>query len=630
MKELSRRGFLAGAMALGAGAVISTTGCSANTKTQQEVIVGPNVYIGSGTGLKSEVKVAVKLAEDGAIEKVSVLEIGDSPFISDAAIEGVTEAMVEEQSLDVDAVSGATWSSMGIMEAAKNALSEAGIGTSSFKSTAGRDPSQGDDIDCDVLVIGGGASGLCAAIAARTDATMSPGADSGLSVVLVEQLGYTGGCIRVSDCMFISLHGTRYNEAVGSQSDTASLISFTKENDANGYLNEPLFEKVLDGTPSAVQALIDRGLYLPVSDARSAVEPVCKLPVASWNVRDAVTGENASQIPDSKGYTYGSNAGGPYLAQSLEYVALDAKVDIRKSTVVSELITTGQTVTGVRVVDKASHIEYVIHPKQIVLATGCLGASSERMKEFAPSAEGAVHFGCAGTNGDGIVWVKDAGGVVLDGKVHYQPGPDGRVGHYGKTSILQNYAPCIMVNIEGKRFFNEATRSRSVANKTYIAQPDNKVFGIVSGSSIEQFQEELDWACERGVAWKADDLDSLAQAAGIDSAGLTETVDVYRKDYESSEGTDFETDHDSMIEIAQSGPYYAFLMRTLYNLADIGVKVDDSFMPVKEDGSRVFDNVRTAGSIMVSNYSFMTGGFSHMMALASGTLVGNAIRDELV
>ena len=77
--------------------------------------------------------------------------------------------------------------------------------------------------------------------------------------------------------------------------------------------------------------------------------------------------------------------------------------------------------TGVRVQDKIGHTEYVIHPKRIILASGCLGADSERMEKWAPSAAGAVHFGCAGTTGDGIAWIEEAGGVVLDGKVHYQP-----------------------------------------------------------------------------------------------------------------------------------------------------------------------------------------------------------------
>lgn len=630
MRDVSRRGFLTGAVAIGAGAMLTTVGCApAKDVRAKEPSEGARVLKGAASGLKSEIKVAVSLSEDGALESVHVLESGDSPFISDAAIEGITRAMVERQSLNVDAVSGATWSSQGIMDAAKNALDEAGVDISPFMGAPTSEVVAGDDVDCDVLVIGGGAAGLCAALAARTDEVMSPGADSGLNVVLVEQLGYTGGCIRVSDCMILALNGTRYNEAVGSQSPTGELIAFTKENDAQGYMNEILFAKVLDGTGPVTRALADRGLYMPVSDALGKTEPVCGLPSALWTVRDPVTGDNAAQVPDANGYVHGSNAGGPYLAQSLEFAALDANVDIRKSTQVEELIVEGSTVTGVKVVDKVNRLAYTIRPKRIILATGCLGAHGERMKKYAPSAEGAVHFGCAGTTGDGIAWVEDAGGVVLDGKVHYQPGPDGRVGHYGKTAILQNYAPCVMVNVEGKRFFNEAERSRAVANKTYIAQPDNKVFGIVSGKAVEQFQDELTFACNRGVAWKADDLAALSGAAGIDADGFASTIEEYRAAYQAGEGVDFDTVHEDMVEIAESGPYYAFLMRTLYNLADIGIKVDESFVPIKDDGAPVFDNVKAAGSVIVSNYGFMTGGFSHMMALVSGTLVGHAVRDEL-
>ena len=627
MSGITRRSLLAGAMA---SAFAGTTLGAAIAGAEETPGDGTSLvsYRGQAEGLKSIVKVAVSLSSSGDIERVDVLECGDSPFISDAAAEIVTGQIVERQSIDVDVASGATWTSMGIMEAVRDALESNGVDASAYKSAV-PEMVTGNDVDCDVLVIGGGAAGLSAAIAARTDASMSPGADSGLSVIVVEQLAYTGGCIRVSDCMLLTINGTRYNAAVGSESPTDDLIAYTKDHDTKGYLNEPLFRNVLDSAPTALQALLDRGLYMPVSDAQPVIEGVCGLPAASWSVHDPVTGENSSSKPDEHGWTYGSNCGGPYLAQSLLYAAKEAGVDVRTSTKVVKLIVEGSAVTGVRVQDKIGHTEYVIHPKRIILASGCLGADPERMEKWAPSAAGAVHFGCAGTTGDGIAWIEEAGGVVLDGKVHYQPGPDGRVGHYGLTAILENYAPCIMVNIDGKRFFNEKTRSRAVANTTYIAQPDNKVFGIVSGTAIEEFRECLDYAVERHVGWKADDLNSLAEQAGIDPSGLAETVEQYRSAYDAGEGAEFETDHDSMIEIAQSGPYYAFLMRTLYNLADIGIKVNEDFVPVTQDGTVIYDNMCAAGSIIVSNYSFMTGGFSHMMALTSGVVVGNVVRDEL-
>ena len=186
MSGITRRSLLAGAMA---SAFAGTTLGAAIAGAEETPGDGTSLvsYRGQAEGLKSIVKVAVSLSNSGDIERVDVLECGDSPFISDAAAEIVTGQIVERQSIDVDVASGATWTSMGIMEAVRDALESNGVDASAYKSAA-PEMMTGNDVDCDVLVIGGGAAGLSAAIAARTDASMSPGADSGLSVIVVEQL----------------------------------------------------------------------------------------------------------------------------------------------------------------------------------------------------------------------------------------------------------------------------------------------------------------------------------------------------------------------------------------------------------------------------------------------------------
>ncbi|MGI6661946.1 MAG: FMN-binding protein [Bacillota bacterium] len=49
----------------------------------------------------------------------------ESPGIADPALNGVPKAIVEKQSVKVDAVSGATFTSQGIMEAVEKALAGA-------------------------------------------------------------------------------------------------------------------------------------------------------------------------------------------------------------------------------------------------------------------------------------------------------------------------------------------------------------------------------------------------------------------------------------------------------------------------------------------------------------------------
>ena len=71
-----------------------------------------------------ELKVAVTVA-GGKITEVKIVSHDESPGIADPALIGVPKAIVEKQSVEVDAVTGATFTSQGIMEAVEEALAGA-------------------------------------------------------------------------------------------------------------------------------------------------------------------------------------------------------------------------------------------------------------------------------------------------------------------------------------------------------------------------------------------------------------------------------------------------------------------------------------------------------------------------
>ena len=78
-------------------------------------------YEGTGQGYKGDIKLSVKV-EGGKITSIDVIEQQETQGLGDAAIETGSERIIETQSTDVEAVSGATGSSNGTMEAVKNAL----------------------------------------------------------------------------------------------------------------------------------------------------------------------------------------------------------------------------------------------------------------------------------------------------------------------------------------------------------------------------------------------------------------------------------------------------------------------------------------------------------------------------
>jgi uncharacterized protein with FMN-binding domain len=101
-------------------------GAAAQNETEQAQVspYADGVYEGSGTGFGGEVRVQVTVA-DGEIEEVSVLSADkeDKAYFDMAVV--LLDEIVQEQSVEIDTVSGATYSSNGILDAAADALKQA-------------------------------------------------------------------------------------------------------------------------------------------------------------------------------------------------------------------------------------------------------------------------------------------------------------------------------------------------------------------------------------------------------------------------------------------------------------------------------------------------------------------------
>lgn len=82
------------------------------------------VYEGTGKGNNGDIKVEVTV-EGGSITSVVLKEHGETEGIFEAAEKNVVADIIKNQTAEVDAVSGATNTSNGIMEAVENALSSA-------------------------------------------------------------------------------------------------------------------------------------------------------------------------------------------------------------------------------------------------------------------------------------------------------------------------------------------------------------------------------------------------------------------------------------------------------------------------------------------------------------------------
>lgn len=92
-------------------------------ETAETLELAEGEYIGVGTGMGGDVKVKVTMNGD-VITGVEILSHHETPSISDAAIEQIPAAIVAANSVEVDAVAGATVTSDAIIQAVLNALNK--------------------------------------------------------------------------------------------------------------------------------------------------------------------------------------------------------------------------------------------------------------------------------------------------------------------------------------------------------------------------------------------------------------------------------------------------------------------------------------------------------------------------
>jgi uncharacterized protein with FMN-binding domain len=116
MKHENRRAGAAAAL------ILALAGCAGLTAAGGEYEGGD--FEGTGRGFRGPVRVLVRMSA-GAVAAIEILEHREDEAIGGAAMEELLELVLEYNSTDLDAVSGATESSAGFLAAVAEARNRA-------------------------------------------------------------------------------------------------------------------------------------------------------------------------------------------------------------------------------------------------------------------------------------------------------------------------------------------------------------------------------------------------------------------------------------------------------------------------------------------------------------------------
>jgi len=100
--------------------------CLALPFVSEANIYTPGAYEGTGSGYRGPIHVRIQTTAS-RIEDIAIVSHQESSFPGLAAMEELLEQVLETGETDIDAISGATYSSRGFLQAVENALEKASV-----------------------------------------------------------------------------------------------------------------------------------------------------------------------------------------------------------------------------------------------------------------------------------------------------------------------------------------------------------------------------------------------------------------------------------------------------------------------------------------------------------------------
>ena len=527
-------------------------GCSSsNDKSDaQEVAQSftPGVYTGTGQGKNGDIVVDVTFSED-KITAIEVKSSNETESLAKPVFEQVLAQVLDKQSVSVDAVAGATLTSNGFIEAVSDAIVQAGgnpnAGASSSSNTEAS--TKVEELETDVVVIGSGASGTAAALAAL---------EGGAKVTVLEKQGVVGGTSQLAEGLFGvgSSIQKEMGEDVTEKEMFDELVDFT-----HGLANQKLIQAFVEKSGSTVDWLLDHGVELYVSEKNQQIAHL-----DDPRVYHRIEG---SQAFDAL-YESFDKLGGTLMT----------------STTATEIVKDSDGNVKQVIAKKADGTTVKINCKAAIVATGGFSGSEEMLDEYG-NVGYSITLG-SGSVGDGLkmAWAADANkdGIIM--QYHKINFPDMVIdaNYSGNLSKFGEF-PLLYVDPSGKRFFNEegvfdsaisANSLASVGGDAYIIFDQQTIDRMVKngievpnsftdadfregGLDFSDFQAEIDQYVAEGVVKKADTLEELAEILNMDAATLTETVTNYNKYVETGVDEEFYKDAKSLVYDVTTKPYYA-------------------------------------------------------------------------
>ena len=577
---------------------------------------------GTAKGFGGNVTVTLTI-ENGVITAAKAEGADETPGVGTPALEQLPAAMVAGNTVNVDTISGATWTSNGVIEAAKAALIAAGLNPENYMTKVETVKAEDAVLEADVVIVGAGGAGMTAALTA---------AEKGAKVIIIESQAAVGGnSVRATGGMNAGDTPYQDNAAFGESAGVEKTLASVETTYADHAVITELAETVkvqwaayqqnAEGYFDSVELMqldtiiggkgINDAELVKVLATNSAagIEWLRNYNIDLVNT-GAFGGASVNRIhwPKVDGK---KTSVGAYMVPLLEEACnANENITILFETTGNEIILVDGAAKGVKATGKTGNT-VTVNADAVILATGGFGANLEMVASYQPSLEGFMTTNAAGLQGQGIAMAQAVGAAVVDmDQIQIHPTVQADTAALITEGLRGDGA--ILVNAEGLRFIDEVG-TRDVVSAAEIAQTGSYSWLIVDDAMV-QASSTIQGYVKKGFVFTGATYEELAAVTEMPAEAFAATMNAWNGYVAEKNDPDF--GRVSFTKPLDTAPFYAIKVTAGIHHTMGGVKINTQTQVLTEAGEAI-PGLYAAGEV--------TGGVH-----GANRLGGNAVSDFVV
>ncbi|MFC6182447.1 FAD-dependent oxidoreductase [Lactiplantibacillus daowaiensis] len=543
-------------------------------------------YEGNTTDLEIEIA-------DNRIKRIVAKKDIKPGSLEEAVFTRLPQTIIDQQTVSVDALTGASYSSKGLLAAVKQIIETAGGQVTDFekpvqsvvKTTTDRPENANSDandyaswretpaevdqtIDTDFLIVGAGISGLAAAVQAASE---------GLKTTVIEKNAFVAGNGGGVEGIFGI--NTDMQKAAGIHANKEEIIA--REQELGQYRADGSFwVDLVNHSAENIDWLLKQGVQLTNVDDYHGT---CAFPTFHW-FKDGFA---------SEGYV-------PYMKQRADELGVQFVLETSATSIIYD----GKRVAGVYATNPKGTLK--INAKATLLATGGVGHNDKLIAKQGWQTKNLHYCSMPSNTGDGYMMAMSLGAKDMltespEFMMNYiQALPHAGVHLYidpiNGFMSLPSGGPVVFVNQDGVRLVNENVKKENLLYQRMAIGSTKVTYEVFNQAIYDQITKDVAGADDVLAAavktnegdslYQADNFEDLAKAVGLPVADFTATIKRYNQFAHQGKDEEFNKEPDMLVALDE-GPFYIARLDPSNLIGIGGVGSNRKFEVIKDNFEKI-------------------------------------------